>query len=86
MTIKENSMTLSVQVDPLLESRIAEEARRLGVSPSDFINEVLERALGMKNPAEIYRQVCGFMPMGDANASENVADKVNARLRENHPG
>jgi len=79
-------MPLSVQVDPLLESRIAEEARRLGVSPSDFINEVLERALGMKNPAEIYRQVCSFTPMGDPNASEDVADKVKARLRESHPG
>ncbi len=79
-------MTLSVQVDPLLESRLAAEARRLGVSPSDFVNEVLERALGMKSPADIYRQVCSFTPMGDPSASENVADKVKARLRENYPG
>ncbi|WP_295579495.1 hypothetical protein [uncultured Lamprocystis sp.] len=40
----------------------------------------------MKNPAEIYRQVCSFTPMGDPSASENIADKVKARLRENHPG
>jgi hypothetical protein len=30
-------MTLSVQIAPLLETRVGEEARRLGVSPSDFV-------------------------------------------------
>lgn len=79
-------MTLSVQIAPLLETRVEEEARRLGVSPSDFVQDVLERALGMKNPAEIYRRVCSFTPMGDPDASEGVADKVKARLRANHPG
>jgi hypothetical protein len=79
-------MTLSVQIDPLLESRVEEEARRCGVSPSTFVQDILERALGMKNPAEIYRRVCSFTPMGDPDASENVADKIRAKLRENHPG
>jgi hypothetical protein len=79
-------MTLSVQIDPLLETRVEEEARRLGVSPSDFVQDALERALGMKSPADIYRRVCSFTPMGDPDASEHVADKVKARLRANHPG
>lgn len=79
-------MTLSVQIDPLLETRVEEEARRLGVSPSDFVQDVLERALGLKSPAGIYRRVCSFTPMGHPDASENVADKVKARLRANHPG
>lgn len=79
-------MTLSVQIDPLLETRVEEEARRLGVSPSDFVQHVLERALGLKSPADIYRRVCSFTPMGDPDASEGVADKVKARLRANHPG
>jgi hypothetical protein len=57
-------MTLSVQIDPLLETRVEEEARRLGVSPSDFARDVLERALGMKSPAAIYRRVCSFCADG----------------------
>ncbi|WP_295431557.1 CopG family transcriptional regulator [uncultured Thiodictyon sp.] len=79
-------MTLSVQIDPLLETRVEEEARRLGVSPSDFVQDVLEQALGLKSPADIYRRVCSFTPMGDPDASENVADKVTARLRAHYPG
>jgi len=79
-------MTLSVQIDPVLESRVEEEARRLGVSPSALVREVLERALGMNSPAEVYRRVCSFTPMGDPDASEKSGDKIKARLRENHPG
>jgi hypothetical protein len=79
-------MTLSVQIDPVLESRVEEEARRLGVSPSALVREVLERALGMNSPAEVYRRVCSFTPMGDPDASETAGDKIKARLRENHPG
>ena len=78
-------MTLSVQIDPLLETRVEEEARRLGVSPADFVQDALERAQGLKSPADIYRRVCSFTPMGDPDASENVADKVKARLRAHHP-
>lgn len=78
-------MTLSVQIDPLLECRLEEEARRLGITPSDFVRELLEKTLGRESPADIYRRVCSFSPMGDPNASENVSEKIKAKLRANHP-
>ena len=46
-------MTLSVRLAPELEARLEEEARRLGISKSEFVKDVLERSLGLKNPATL---------------------------------
>jgi len=46
-------MTFTLRLDPTLEARIFQEVRRLGISESAFMQDVLERALGMKNPAEL---------------------------------
>jgi hypothetical protein len=73
-------MTLSIQLDPLLEAQIAQEARRLGMSQADFVKDTLERALGFKNPATLLDQVCSYTPMGDPEASENVSEKIKAKL------
>lgn len=74
-------MPISVKLDPVLEARLDQEVRRLGVSRSEFVKDALERVLGLKNPAELLQQVRSNAPMGDADASENVAAKVKAHLR-----
>ena len=74
-------MTLSVRLDPALEARVDEEARRLGISRSEFVKDALERVLGIKDPAKLLRSVRTRTPMGKPDASENVSGKVKAKLR-----
>ncbi|NWG32196.1 MAG: ribbon-helix-helix protein, CopG family [Rhodocyclaceae bacterium] len=81
-------MTLSVRLDPVLESRLDQEAKRLGITKSEFVKDALERVLGMKNPYDLLQQV------RDPEAyrvcepttfdSENIAAKVKERLRAKH--
>ena len=75
-------MALSVRLDPALEARLDQEARRLGVSKSVFVKDAIERVLGLKNPAELLIAVRSRKPMGNPEASENVSARVRAKLRE----
>lgn len=50
-------MALSLRLDAVMEKRIEEEARRRGISKTDVVKDALERVLGCKNPAEIYREI-----------------------------
>lgn len=81
-------MTLSVRLDPLLEVRVEQEARRRGITKSEFVKDALERVLGLKNPSEIYRQIIDHEaykatePVTDL--SENTGDRVKALLRAKH--
>ncbi|MBF0109749.1 MAG: ribbon-helix-helix protein, CopG family [Magnetococcales bacterium] len=74
-------MAMSVRLDPVLEERVNQEAKRLGMTKSAFVKDTLERALGYKNPSELLDEICSGAPMGDPHASENVSEKVKARLR-----
>ena len=78
-------MALSVRLDPLLESRVEQEARRRGISKSEFVKDALERVLGQKNPAAIYRQVIDHEAYKVAEPvtelSENTGERVKALLR-----
>ncbi len=74
-------MAISVRLDPIIEARVDAEAQRLGISKSQWVKGALERMLGAKNPAELLLAVRSGTPMGDAGASENVSDKVKAKLR-----
>jgi hypothetical protein len=76
----ERIMSLSIELDPILAAQIAQEARRLGMSETDFVKDTLERALGFKDPAMLLDQVCSYTPMGDPHASENVSEKFKAKL------
>jgi predicted transcriptional regulator len=38
-------MAISVRLDPALEARLDQEARRLGVTRSEFVKDALERVL-----------------------------------------
>lgn len=79
-------MPLSVRLEPAVEARLEEEARRLGVSKSRFVTDALERALGMKNPAELLERVRSGTPNGDPLASSAVSDKVREKLRAKRAG
>lgn len=74
-------MTLSVRLDPVLEARVDKEARRLGITKSEFVKDALERVLGIRNPAKLLRAVRSRTPMGKPDASEDVSSKVKAKLR-----
>lgn len=81
-------MTLSVRLDPLLETRVEQEARRRGITKSEFVKDALERVLGLKNPSAIYRQIIDHEaykvtePVTDL--SENTGERVKALLRAKH--
>lgn len=50
-------MAVSVRMDPLLEKELEQAARRLGQTKSQFIIDAVERALGRKDPAQLYHRV-----------------------------
>jgi predicted transcriptional regulator len=77
-------MALSVRLEPAIEARIQQEARRLGISKSEFVKDALERVLGLKNPAELLRQVRSDTSVGATDTSELVSQKVRKKLREKH--
>jgi predicted DNA-binding protein len=77
-------MAPSVRLEPALEARIEQEARRLGISKSEFVKDALERILGLRNPADLLTQVRSGTPMGATDTSERVSEKIRTKLREKH--
>ncbi len=77
-------MTLTVRLAPELETRLEQEAQRLGISKSAFVKDVLERVLGLKNPAQLLQQVRSGTPVGASDLSTQVQPRVRAKLREKH--
>jgi hypothetical protein len=80
----EEAMPMSVRLDPTLEARVEEEAKRRGVTKSRFVIDALERALGLKDPASLLRDIRSLTPMGIPGASEEVSKRVRAKLRAKH--
>jgi hypothetical protein len=78
-------MTMSVRLDPALESRVEQESRRLGITKSEFVKDALARVLGLKNPADLLRNVRSNKPMGNRDASANVSARMKAKLRAKLP-
>lgn len=76
---------MSVRLDPALEARVHQEARRLGITKSEFVKDAIERALGEKNPADLLDLVSSGMPMGEPQVSENVSARIRAKLRAKRP-
>lgn len=77
-------MSLSIDLDPILETQLVQEARRLGMTEAEFVKDTLERVLGLKNPSDLLDQICSYTPMGDPNASENISAKIKAKLDAQH--
>ena len=78
-------MALSVRLEPALEARVEQEARRLGISKTDVIKDALERVLGLKDPAQLLNQVRRGTPTGAKKSSQGVSRKVRAKLSKKHP-
>ena len=78
-------MALSVRLDPVMEARVEEESRRLGISKSDLVKDALELRLGLKNPYALLRQVRSGAPMGEPTASEATGAGFEAKLRAKRP-
>jgi len=78
-------MTMSVRLDPALEARVDQEAKRLGITKSEFVKDAIERALGLKNPSDLLDLISSGAAMGNPGASENVSDRVKAKLRAQRP-
>ena len=74
-------MPMSVRLDPALEARVEQEARRLGLTKSEFVKDTLQRVLGLKSPARLLKTVRSGSPMGDPGASQNVSARMKAKLR-----
>ena len=74
-------MALSVRLDPVLESRIEQETRRLGISKSEFVKDAIERVLGLKNPVDLLDHVRRAGPMRRPAASAQTGAGLKARLR-----
>ena len=74
-------MALSVRLDPILEARVEEEARRLGISKSDLVKDALQARLGLKNPYDLLLQVRSGAAMGTPAASEATGAGLKAKLR-----
>jgi len=75
-------MTLTVRLDPVLETKVNQEVKRLGITKSEFVKDALERVLGLKDPAALLKAVRSRRPIGDPGASENVSARMKAKLRE----
>ena len=77
-------MALSVRLEPDLEARVEQEARRLGVSKSEFVKDALERTLGVKNPGDLLDKVRTGMPTNDPSLSSSVSSRMKSKLRAKH--
>ena len=78
-------MTLTVRLDRALETKLDQEAKRLGITKSDVVKDAIERVLGLKNPATLLTAVRSRKPMGKPNASEHVSTRMKAKLRAKRP-
>lgn len=78
-------MTLTVRLDAALETKVDEEARRLGITKSEVVKDALQRVLGLKDPAALLKAVRSRRPMGNPEASENVSARMKAKLRAKRP-
>ena len=85
-------MALSVRLDPVLEERLSHEARRLKVSKSQYVIDMLERALAPQDPhallLKIRAQYGLDAPVGapKTRRSENVKTLVRTAIEEKHRG
>lgn len=75
-------MALSVRLDPILEARLDQEAKKLGITKSEFVKDALERVLGTKNPYALLMQVRDPEAYRVAEPATFDAENVSARVKE----
>ena len=74
-------MAVSIRLDPVLEAKVTQQAKMLGITKSDFIKDAIERVLGVKNPAALLREVRSGRKLGRRDASSSVSRLMKAKLR-----
>jgi predicted DNA-binding protein len=79
-------MMLSIELDPILEMRIAQEARRLGKTQAELVKDILEQMLRAPDPYALLEEIRSKTPTGDPSASENISWKIKEKLRAKHSG
>lgn len=75
-------MVISVRLDPVLETRVGQEARRRGVTKADVIKDALERALGGANPYQLLKQVCNSPEYAECEPTTNLSEHTGERFKE----
>ena len=75
-------MAVSVRLDPIIEAKLTQQANLLGITKSDFIKDAIERVLGLKNPAELLREVRSGGKLGRRDASAKVSRLVKSKMRK----
>jgi len=78
-------MAVSVRMDPLIEKELERTAKRQGISKSQFIIDAVERALGRKDPAALYRKVmqeAAQYKMSDESVPDECLSPHKAALRQ----
>ena len=78
-------MAVSIRLDPVLEAKLTQQARLLGITKSDFIKDAIERVLGVRNPAALLREVRSGGKLGRRDASAGVSRLMKAKLRAKRP-
>ena len=78
-------MAVSVRLDPVIEAKLTQQANLLGITKSAFIQDAIERVLGMKNPAALLPEVRGGGKLGRRDASAKVSRLMKAKLRAQRP-
>jgi predicted DNA-binding protein len=71
-------MALSVRLEPLLERELEQAARKHGVTKSKFIVDLIERALGHKDPYALLLEIRKKYGLGDpSNVMPQTTRSVN---------
>lgn len=88
-------MTLTVRLDERLEQELELSARKNGVTKSKFVIDLIERALGYKNPHDLMLQMRAKYALPQPSSdqlqtvrSENTSEAVRALLMrkyQKHP-
>jgi len=75
---------LSVRIKPELEARLVERAKREKVTKSKLVNQLLEQVLLPPGPYELLQRIRRLAPGEAVDGSENVSEKIKAKLRRKH--
>ena len=78
-------MAVSVRLDPVIEAKLTQQAKLLGITKSEFIKDAIERVLGLKNPAVLLHEVRSGGKLGRRDASAYVSRLMKAKLRAQRP-
>ena len=74
-------MAVSIRLDPVIEAKLTQQAKLLGITKSAFIKDAIERVLGLKNPATLLREVRSGRKVGRKDASAQVSRLMRSKLR-----